>query len=81
MSGESLGIHAVPTGDVFPETVLFPCIPTGNMIAKIVSPIVSMVVVTLIGLAVRHYIQEPSPVTGGPSVSQEGCSGPACPDC
>ena len=57
MSGESLGIHAVPTGDVFPETVLFPCIPTGNMIAKIVSPIVSMVVVTLIGLAVRHYNQ------------------------
>ncbi|XP_025132838.3 glycoprotein Xg isoform X15 [Bubalus bubalis] len=29
----------------------------GNMIAKIVSPIVSMVVVTLIGLAVRHYNQ------------------------
>ncbi|XP_070641008.1 glycoprotein Xg isoform X6 [Bos indicus] len=29
----------------------------GNMIAKIVSPIVSMVVVTLIGLAVRYYNQ------------------------
>ena len=54
MSGELLGIHA---GAVFPETVLFPCIPTGNMIAKIVSPIVSMVVVTLIGLAVRYYNQ------------------------
>ena len=55
MSGESPAIHAVPTGAIFPETVLFPWIPAGDTIAKIASPIVSVVVVTLIGAAVSYY--------------------------
>lgn len=31
--------------------------PAGNMVAKIVSPIVSVVVVTLVGAAVRYFQQ------------------------